>query len=247
MSDNNSNIVDADTGTQQGPIGVGGELPAPLELAVQRAVDAQITKAAKDIADGVVEQMLTPAVVAGIRERAVRDAEQVITGSAAADPAAAAVEQPQELFYKTPEQFVEQYVLVLYRRRIATAGAEAGLRWCPWWWKHGEVTGRMRALWRAFEELRTGKGIEPSQWWLQYFDPMMAQIMDPEGPFRYCTVEGGHSERLTALPTTPIPDWVFADETQDSLAETGSAAPQSRLIVPDPAYRGRRVVMEFPG
>jgi hypothetical protein len=214
------------------------DLGEPLETAVEKAVTAQLDAQAKKVATGVIEQMLTPEVLAGMREKAIHEAELIVAGQAPA-------EEERELRYKTVLQFVDEYVSVLYRRKVARQEADSGLRWCPSWWQHGEVLGRFRALWRAFESLRIGESVEPAQWWIQYFDPMMDRILDPEGPFRYCTLEAGHNARLAKLPTTVPPPGLFEEEAEEAHGETGAAASHSGIIVPQPAPR-RRLIRQFP-
>lgn len=220
------------------------ELGALLEDAISRAVSAQINTAAKDVAAGVIADLLTPEVLAGMRETAILAAE------AALDPAAEPEEdqdqdgdegeeeqEPPQPRYATVEAFVEEYVAPLYRREVSAKGTERSLRWCPRWWDHGEVYARMEALHGAFEFLRLGATVEQSNWFLMHLDPMMDRILDPEGPFKLCSVIKGHSTGLVALPTAPAPQ-----RREDGTYEDT----HSGLYIPPAAPNRRRVVLSTP-
>lgn len=233
-----------------------GEL---LETAVAKAVTASLAARAKKIADGVVADMLTPEVLAGMRENARLEAELALNTAPSTDPGGtddrgetqdpraggAEQEEPQkpELMYRTLDGFVENHIAHLFRRAVVGKGTERSLRWCPRWWEHGEAIGRLSALWRAFEEMRHGEGAEMASWWVQYADPMMAELLSTAGPFRECSVAKGHVE-TAKLPTVPAPAGMFEDgHTHDD-----DAVPVvSSLELPAPAHSARRMVMEFPG
>ncbi|MBF6138279.1 DUF4913 domain-containing protein [Nocardia otitidiscaviarum] len=241
------------------------ELGELLEGAVAKAVSAQINAQAKEIAEGVVAAMLTPEVIAGMRETAIAEAELALnpapatdtapeSGTAdapaddeAGDDAEEAEEEPRQLRYATLPEFVEDYVANLYRREVSMRGSEKKLRWCPRWWDHGEVVARFRAMWTAFEALRLGEGVEQSLWWLVHFDPHMDRIFDTDGPFKYCSVADGHNAKLPALPTMPVPAGLFEDGHYDDAHVT-----RAGIFVPatSPGAVHRRPVdgpWEFPG
>ncbi|WP_306358967.1 MULTISPECIES: DUF4913 domain-containing protein [unclassified Nocardia] len=239
------------------------ELGELLEGAVAKAVSAQIAAQAKEIAEGVVAAMLTPEVIAGMRETAIAEAELALNPTPAPEPAESEPEpegetaaqaeeteeeEPRQLRYATLPEFVEGYVAALYRREVSVRGSEKTLRWCPRWWEHGEVVARFRAMWTAFEALRLGEGVEQSLWWLVHFDPHMDRIFDTAGPFKYCSVADGHNAKLPALPTTPAPAGIFEDGHYDDAHLTGG----SGIVVPatSPGAVHRRPVdgpWEFPG
>lgn len=229
------------------------DLPELLETALLKAVTTQIGAEAKKIADGVVAEMLTPEVRAGMLETARHQTEvalnpipadepapepETATGSAAGGQEEEEEEEERKLEYETVDAFVDQYVAVNYRREIS--GRTPTHRWCPQWFLHGEVKERMTALWVAFEHLRLGKTTEQSAFWLMHFDQHMDRILDANGPFKHCSVREGHSEELGALPTQPMP----AD-----LAPSGYETHSSGIIVPasTPGSRSKvRAVLEFP-
>lgn len=220
------------------------ELGALLEEAIGRAVNAQINAEAKDVAAGVVADMLTPEVLEEMRQTAIRDAEAAL--APALEPEqdedqdsdeAEEEQEPPKPKYATVETFVEKYVAPLYRREVSARGSERSLRWCPRWWDHGEVYARMEALHGAFEFLRLGATVEQSNWFLMHLDPMMDRILDPEGPFKYCSVIKGHSTELAALPTVTAPQRREDGTYEDTHAHSG-------LYIPPAAPRRRRVVID---
>lgn len=224
------------------------DLPELLETALLKAVNTQIGAEAKKIADGVVADMLTDEVRAGMLETARHQTEVALNPVPVEDPAPEPVEEPvaepaeeeeqRKLEYETVDEFVTQYVAVNYRREIS--GRAPTHRWCKKWFLHGEVKERMTALWVAFEHLRLGKTTEQSAFWLMHFDQHMDRILDPNGPFKHCSVRDGHSEELGELPTSPMPK---------DLAPSGYETHASGIIVPasSPSSRSRtRAVLEFP-
>lgn len=63
-------------------------------------------------------------------------------------------------------------------------------KWCPQWWEHKEAVLRMDALWRTWEAARLDSVSGISSWMLHHFDPHMAQLTSPNGPFCACTQDG---------------------------------------------------------
>ncbi|MGW4071395.1 DUF4913 domain-containing protein [Nocardia grenadensis] len=220
------------------------EITDALTEAVRKAVAAQVADAAKRIAKGVVESALTDSVALGMAVTARREAAAAVDPDHEPEP-----EKAPELEYRTLNAFVDGYIANLYRREVSALGREGKTHWCPEWWKHGEVTARFEALWRAFEQSRQGKGAEMNIWWITHCDPQMAAILDPEGPFRYCSVGDGHKDKLVRLPTIPVPEGMFDDgHAHDETARDDAVLTSSRLILPDHAPTGnRRVVFRtFP-
>ncbi|MEV6073384.1 DUF4913 domain-containing protein [Nocardia sp. NPDC052001] len=240
------------------------DLGALLEGAIRKAVGAQIQAQAKEIADGVVADMLTPEVIAGMRETAIHEAEIALNPPVELEEEPEPEEeeaaeeeeqeQPRELRYPTLKDFVESYVINVYRREVSKRGSERSLRWCPCWWDHGEAVARFRAMWAAFEHLRLGDGTEMNLWWLVHFDPQMDRILDPEGMFKYCSVESGcHANdivneliKLPPLPVVPADPALFEEENDDQ-----EPVAASRIVLPAAPVGIRRTVPgsweEFPG
>ncbi|MGY2025918.1 DUF4913 domain-containing protein [Nocardia gipuzkoensis] len=234
------------------------DLGEMLDAAIRKAVTAQITAEAKDIAAGVVAAMLTPEARAGMRETAILEAQAALEPAltpepepepepeaAAAEEAAEEGEDDKELCYRNVEAFVDGYVAELYRREVIARGSEKNVRWCPRWWDHGEVAARMEALWRAFEQARHGDGAEMAGWWVQLADPMMDRIFDLKGPFEHCSVADGHKDKLARLPLVAAPEGMFPDGHAHD--EPATPTPSSGIVVPRPRIGSSRVIKVFPG
>ncbi|MFF0637831.1 DUF4913 domain-containing protein [Nocardia sp. NPDC004151] len=259
------NEADNEAGTETAEAIAAEVIPAEhlgelLEDAIRKAVGAQIGAKAKKIAEGVVATMLTPEVVAGMRETAIYEAELALNPPVVVEPepgpepepvVEAEEEQPEppQKEYRSLKAFVENYVTQIYRREVSKPGSEKTLRWCPEWWKHGEAVGRFSAMWRAFEALRQGETVEPSKWWTDHFDPHMDRLLDTQfGAFKYCSVAEGHKDKLCKLPCTPAPESVFgeaADETPatDNPFEYITAA---GFYVPEQRPVRSRIAWEIP-
>lgn len=217
-----------------------------LKGAVRKAVEAKFATKAGEVAAGVVAAMLTPERLAGMQETAVLAAE------AALDPAPEPeqtespeqdgeqgqdepAEPPREPEYPSTTAFVEGFVAQLYRREVSARGSERQLRWCPQWFAHGEVVSRFEGLHAAFESMRLGATTEWSAFWIVHCDPMMDRILDPEGPFKYCSASEGHRGKMPPLPCTEAP----------ATREDGSYEDHHGIVVPPPAPRRRIVVPEY--
>ncbi|MDE1674358.1 DUF4913 domain-containing protein [Nocardia gipuzkoensis] len=219
------------------------ELTEALSGAVRKAVNSQVSEAAQLIAKGVVDKVLTEPVAEEMRVAAVRDA------IAAVDPSHQPEDPVAKLKYRNLELFVSKFIAQLYRRDAIREGSQKKLRWCPQWWDHGEAVARLSALWRAFERMRQGDGVEMSVWWLHHADPTMDRLLDPDnGPFKWCSVPDGHVRRLQALPVVEIPEALkFPDgydydyDVPPSAAVTGTG-----LYLPSAPFQTRRVIREFP-
>lgn len=115
--------------------------------------------------------------------------------------APASADEPVTSLYPSSAEWFTAWLTPNYIRQVETGA----LRWCPQWWKHGEATSRIEALWRAWELARRDAGSEMSLWWLLHADPHMAALLDAEGCFSRCSATKGHFHReaLPALPTDP--------------------------------------------
>lgn len=234
----------------------GVDLTETLSAAVRKAVNTQVAAAAKEIAQGAINDFLTKDVVATMRETALLEAEAAVNPDAAAAVTAVAAaggdpepepaqeqepeEEPRKLHHARLDLFVEKYVAHSYRREVSRQGTEGKVRWCPQWWDHAEAVGRLEALWMAWEQARLGAGAEMAAWWTTCADPMMAALFDPEGVFKYCSVLDGHKTSMKVLPTVPASTGWFQDGHAHDGPEPGMTA--SGLYLPPPAT-GRRVVV----
>lgn len=111
------------------------------------------------------------------------------------------------LVFPTLDLFVQNHLALNYRRHLNVQG---GHTWCPEWWRHGEAISRLEALWRAWEALRRDGKTGMSVWWRDHADHHMPILFSTEGPFKGCSVEKGHSPRLSPLPCTSPPAGLFS-------------------------------------
>ncbi|GAB2683369.1 DUF4913 domain-containing protein [Nocardia goodfellowii] len=250
MSDNGNGTEPTTAPAQDAAVAVApqmdlGEL---LGEAIRKAVTGQINAQAKDIAAGVVGEMLTKEVIAGMRVTAEIEAERALNSGPTAEPepepepepvpAPEEEPAPRELKYASVKEFVEDYIAVIYRRDV---GSRLKQCWCPKWWLHGETIGRFEALHVAFESLRHGEETELAAWWLTYLDPMMDRILDKEeGPFKYCSPENGHVARLTPLPVVEAPADLFKEHDDEHDGE--QVGTLSQIEVPPGPLAQRRVI-----
>jgi uncharacterized protein DUF4913 len=115
------------------------------------------------------------------------------------------VGRPAELYYPNVAEFVTSRLVHFY-----ALPPEAGLVWCPSWFRHAQALSRLDAVWRAWEHLRLDPALGISNWWTNYADPNMRALMDPvSGPFARCV--NGHQDN-EPLPTDQVPDGLFLDQ-----------------------------------
>ncbi|WP_245551269.1 DUF4913 domain-containing protein [Nocardia paucivorans] len=97
-------------------------------------------------------------------------------------------------------EFLSGTLARLYARQVSDL---ATATWCPDWWRHPEAVER---LWLLFL-LRTAATDAESRstWWDVHARPHMEALMDPAGPFKYCSVRHGHTDMLKPLPFNPPP------------------------------------------
>lgn len=126
---------------------------------------------------------------------------------AAQEDDGAAATAPGRLYYPTLVAFVEQQLAPTYRRSLSAIG----VTWCPQWWRHAEAIARLEALWRAWEHLRLEPATGMSVWFRDHADHHMAVLLSADGPFKSCTPDKGHSDRLEALPVVSPPAGLFDD------------------------------------
>ncbi|MBY8859535.1 DUF4913 domain-containing protein [Nocardia sp. CA2R105] len=122
--------------------------------------------------------------------------------------------EPQEYptHYPNVAAFVDQYLRYVYQRQVTDTTDAV---WCPEWWKHTEATIRLEALWRAWENLRQDPSRGLSIWFLDHADKHMAKLLDPNGPFKYCSARHGHRQLLAPLPLRTPPAGMFNEVSDD--------------------------------
>ncbi|WP_308163162.1 DUF4913 domain-containing protein [Nocardia alni] len=122
-------------------------------------------------------------------------------------PESSKEKEPVDRVYASVVEFVENYLSVTYQRQVTDTTETV---WCPEWWRHPEAIIRLDSLWRAWEFFRQKAPVGLSEWFLTLADPQMKQLLDPRGPFRYCSARHGHKELLTPLPSAVSPG-MFTD------------------------------------
>lgn len=109
---------------------------------------------------------------------------------------------PAELLEALAE-FVTDVLSPLYARQVADTALAV---WCPEWFRHPEALSRLDVLRRIYDEaIESGDAAMVSAWWLDHADPHMSRLLDPNGPFKYCSQRNGHKSLLVPLPTAPLP------------------------------------------
>lgn len=161
---------------------IAAQLVAPaIEKAIGREIDA--------IAAEAIAAALTPDVLDQLRSEAVEAAETVLHSG----PQNAANDAPA-LYFGSTDEFVREYLIHVYKRRIDGRTAF----WSPRWWAFAEAVARLEALWRAWEHLRLDPATGPSVWWRDHADPHMRALMDITGPF-------SKENKVTTTVLDPLP------------------------------------------
>ena len=117
--------------------------------------------------------------------------------------------------YSTMEQFVVYYLTSVYNRRIH----HASRLWCSQWWKHAELCAKFSALWYAFEHLRLAGPEGMAKWFVQYADPIMEGLFNPNGPLRGCSEE--HHRAVNEASDYRLPTCPYVSEHENKGEENG--------------------------
>lgn len=105
------------------------------------------------------------------------------------------------------------------------------LVWCPMWWVHKSVLGRVAASWYAWEDSYASGGGAMSSWILEHADRHFDRIMAEDGPFRRC--KGGHNKVLEKYPTIE-PLAPEDDPEQQAAAAFAQNSQRDPIPHPDP-------------
>lgn len=82
------------------------------------------------------------------------------------------------------------------------------LAWCPQWWNHIEAVTRISSLWHGWEKSRLEPGAALSTWILDHADRHMDRLLNPQGPFRYCSPKDGHTRKAVPFIVAEYPDFL---------------------------------------
>lgn len=187
---------------------------------VDAAVKAAVRKQVADMADAAVNEALTPELIEALRDRAATAAVAAVTEQVEANEAEQSgdVDASGEptLYYGSVDEFVREYLRLVYRRRIDGRGQHRV--WAAEWWRYDEAVIRLEALWRAWEQLRQDPSTGMSVWWRDHADHHMAVLFDPEGPFGRVEGEQNTCKAGDPLPYVAPPDGMFPDVRQEATA-----------------------------
>jgi hypothetical protein len=106
--------------------------------------------------------------------------------------------------------WVEDWLVANVERRVDVRLTGHGARWCPKWWDHPEVRGRLEVLWREWEAAFGTDTL--AAWWLE-FDLHWATLTGEDGPFGDCKY-GSHA-RYAPLEVAPVPSGALEAGAKD--------------------------------
>lgn len=101
-------------------------------------------------------------------------------------------------FYPDLPGFVQHVIVAVFLRRLDGRTRT----WCPYWWEHPEAVLRLDALWNSWEYCRLDQSLGMSSWLRDHADYHLGPLLDPDGTFRGCSPDRGHT------PRGGTPDWL---------------------------------------
>ncbi|WP_051133612.1 DUF4913 domain-containing protein [Nocardia paucivorans] len=125
--------------------------------------------------------------------------------------------------YRSLGRFLEDFLAPAYARYVTGNPLRA---WCPEPWLHDEGVLRLWEIWQGYEQAMAAPDrTAVSEWWLLCADPHMAALMDPDGPFKFCSVLHGHKDMLAPLPMRfdAAPAELYREIPQASAASDAAA------------------------
>ena len=188
-----------------------GELTADLvAVSFQKAIRKQVTAVVSQVVDAAVTDALDEDVLDDLRIRVETAATDAVAQQRALvddESEPEATEPP--LYYGSVDEFVREYLIGAYRRRID--GQQRV--WAANWWEYDEAVIRLDALWRAWEKLRQDASTGMSVWWRDHADHHMGVLLSPDGPFAGVKeTDENRNKKGEPLPYTPPPEGLFPDE-----------------------------------
>ena len=99
--------------------------------------------------------------------------------------------------YADFREFFTEALSVWFERGNPVPG---GVQWCPRWWLHPEAAARVTALWLAWEACNRDGGTAPAAWWVNYADPIMRELFEPQAAFAGCSPARSHRPANLPLP-----------------------------------------------
>ncbi len=188
-----------------------GELTSQLvAVAFQKAIRKEVSATASQAAEEAVVGLLDEDVLDDLRIRV-----ETAAADAAAVQLAAIDDEPEEdepepgLYYGSVDEFVREYLIGAYRRRIDGQNRV----WAAKWWEYDEAVIRLDALWRAWEKLRQDPSTGMSVWWRDHADHHMGVLFSPDGPFAGVKeADENRNKKGEPLPYSAPPPELFPDE-----------------------------------
>lgn len=183
----------------------GGLVADTISKEIQRQVRNQVAPIITD----AVAQVLTPERLADLRAAAVAAAEAELAAPDEPEP------ETPELYYGSVDEFVREFLIGTFRRKID----QYGLRWPARWWESTEAIIRLEALWRSWEHLRLDPATGMSIWLRDHADYHLGILMSRDGIWSESTDAADIDQ---PLPYEAPPEGLFPD-VRDSTARRASA------------------------
>lgn len=184
---------------------VAGDMVA---ASFRKAIRQRVADVVSETVEAEVEQVFDDEVLEDLGRRAETAAAEAVERELAV---LAADEEDEEaepaLYFGSVDEFVREYLIKAYRRRID------GSKWL-WparWWEYDEAVIRLEALWRSWEMLRQDPGTGMSVWWRDHADHHMAVLFSSDGPFAGTTRDHGSCGAGEPLPYERPPAHLFPD------------------------------------
>nr|WP_181716190.1 DUF4913 domain-containing protein [Cryobacterium sp.]QJS06046.1 hypothetical protein [Cryobacterium sp.] len=190
-----------------------GELTSDLvAVSFQKAIRKQVTAVVSQAVEQAVTDALDEDVLDDLRIRVETAADDAVAQQLAAiDDAPEPEETDPPLYYGSVDEFVREYLIGAYRRRID--GQQRV--WAAAWWEYDEAVIRLDALWRAWEKLRQDPSTGMSVWWRDHADHHMGVLFSPDGPFAGVKeTDENRNKKGEPLPYTAPPEGLFPDERE---------------------------------
>jgi len=114
---------------------------------------------------------------------------------------------PPRLFFANLDEFVRDFVRLVFRRGVGETG-RAEYRWSARWWESAEAVIRLEAMWRSWEQARLDPTTGISTWLRDHADYHMTVLTSPNGPFAQSKDTANYDEPLPyqAPPADLFPD-----------------------------------------
>jgi hypothetical protein len=129
----------------------------------------------------------------------------------------------KEWRYRSLGEFLAEFLAPHYCRQVTDKGDTV---WCPEPWLHPEALRRLGGLWLSHQHMLWSTDLCAEDNWWTRADRTMELLFDPSGPFKYCSVRGGHKEMLAPLPMR------FDDAPPALFAAVSSSSPSLSAATP---------------